>query len=510
MNEGAIGAGVSSTPDAAVVSSAVDSPSTSQGSGVPDAGQVAGDVTAPVQDTNEPSLDDILKGLPSVDELRQQAEQKIPLAAGLASLRGHVEPLNTKVAELTQLDSVFRPVADRFDSPEQVQEVVGFYDGLIGWQKGADGQLEPATEKGIQLLSEKYPLHADYAAADLLRGESVDPETGQRMPRIDIALAGMAKDPQERAKVARMFGLVEPSSISPQWQPSPEELSIVNPDLQETYKKLPYEDREELKLASPEFINKTLADRKLMDELRQDREQSQQREQQRTQQREQYINQQADQAGDAYVQKLEVDALTTFHNSVVEQCNFLQPLDPANLPQGMTPEQAAVMNQQIAESNKAEAAQITLAVVGLINEETRPFVVPLLKQIGVIDDKSLEALDRAAQAFGDNARNYGHLSYRGQLQANGNGWKPGQDVVTLNNEAQRSLKQLIHHANQIKAKLMEKRSQFFGMKAQNHNQTLNSVASARPPVNGTTAPIATAGQLPAGKLTRAEIDQLFG
>lgn len=507
-----------SAPDVSAPSSdsganqATGSSPVQDGSGTPSSD--ASGVTAPVQGASQPSIADLLKDLPAVDELNQQAAQGQKYAAALANLRGVVEPVHTQFEELSgkwKAVEPFQETLSRFERPEQLTESLQLSESLIGWQQGPQG-LEPATEKGAALLAEKFPLHADYLAADLLQGMTVDPQTGQQMSRLDAALSGMAQDPAERAKVAKMFGLVEPSSISPQWQPSEEELANVRPELQDIYKKLSYEEREELKLASPEFINSHLQKEKLMQELQTEREQTQQREAQRIQQREEYIKRQAEQAGEQYVTSQLTDALTTFHNSVVEQCNFIQPLDPNNLPQGMTPEQATQMNQQIAQSNKAEASVITGLTVALFNPEVRPFVEPLLREIGVIDEKLIKDLDTAADGFGNNGRNFGHLSYRGKMQANGNGYQPDASITNLNNEASRNLKLMVHIANQVKSRLMEKRSQFFQMKATDHNQTLNNVAASRPSPNGTTFNPATATgvQLPAGKLSKAEIDRLYG
>jgi hypothetical protein len=502
--------GVTATPDSGA-SSAADSPTASQGSGAP-SGQSSADVQSqPVQGQaqTQPS-DDPLSGFPSDDELSAAVANKTPFAEQASRIKSAYQPLKTQFDELSQRFTPYESVLGRFERPEQLQESLDIYDGLIGWEQGPQG-LEPATEKGVQAINEKFPLHADFIAADLLRMESVDPETGQRMPRIDIALKGMATDPTERAKVAKMFGLVEPSSISPQWQPTEDQLAVVKPELQDIFKSLPYDEREKLSVNDPDFINSQLAKEKLTRELMAEREQTQTREQQRVQQREQYVRQQAEQAGNQYVQTQLTDALTTFHNSVVEQCNFIQQLDPANLPQGMTAEQATQMNQQIASSNQAEAAQITLAVVGLVNPETRPFVLPLLKQIGVVDDKLMKEIDEAADKFGNNGRNYGHLEYRGKMSANGNGYQPDVSVTTLKNNSSSGLKLLIHTANQIKKNLMEKRSQFFQMKATDHNSTLNSTATSRPSPNGTTFNPATAAQpRPQGFMSRQEINQQFG
>lgn len=521
MNESAIGTGMSATPDSAAGSSAVDSPSTSsQGSGAPNEQSLATS-SAPVQgaDQTQPSSDP-LAGLPSLEELQEQVKQNLPGAKGMAQLRGAYDQLKPQFSELETKWQTYEPIVSRFDQPEQLQEALSLHDQVIGWEKDPSGELIPATTQGANYLSEKFPLHADYLAADLLNGQTVDPNTGQRMSRMDVALSALSPSAigndadlrARRAEALRLLGAVEPSSISPQWQATEEELAVVRPELQEVYKKLPYEERQELKLANPDFINSHLQKEKLMQELTAEREQSQQREQQRIEQREQYVRQQAEQHGETYVRSQLSDALTTFHNSVVEQCNFIQPLDPNNLPQGMSPDQANQMNQQIAASNKAEAAQISGLVIGVVNPETRPFVLPLLKEIGVIDDKMIKQIDEDSAAFGDNGRNFGILDFRGRMTANGNGFQPDASITNLRNNSQQALKRLVYNANQIKSKLLEHRSQFFQLKATDHNQTLNSVQSSRPSPNGSTFNPATAAstQLPVGPMTRKEIDALYG
>lgn len=490
-------------------STAGDSPTPSGTTSTPPE-STAGSATADVQGATDT---DPLQGVPSLDELNQLPDTA-QYKKSLIQLRTAYESLSQQHQPLAEKFKVFEPAADRFQSGDELQQVLDIHDSLLGWQTDPESGVPiPATEAGAQKLAELYPQHADYLTADLLSLPTRDPETGQTVPRIDIVLAGMAADPAERAKALKILGGVEPSSVAPQWAATAEELENVKPELQDFYKTLPWEDRDELKALSPEYLNKTLAQMKLTDDLRQERQQNQQREQQRTQQREQYVNQQAQAAGETYLSTQLNSALTTFHESVVQQCQFIQPLDPANLPQGVTPEQATQMNAQIAASNKAEAAQITGTIVGLLNPQVRSYIVPLLKETGVIDDKFLSELDRAASAFGANGRNYGNLQYRGQLGANGNGYTPTADVTQLNNEASRALKTMIGYANQLKGKLMERRSQFFELRAQQHNATLNGGAQVRPPINGqgfnptTAAPSAPS---PTGRLTLAEMQRLYG
>ncbi len=461
------------------------------------------------------SVDDPLANLPSDDELTQLVARKVPNAEAVQRLKGAYTQLKSQFDPIAEKYKVFEPVADRFQTPDDLQRVIELQDSLIGWQNDPQtGQPVPATEQGAQKLAELYPQHADYLTADLLDLPTRDPQTGQMVPRIDVVLAGMAADPVERAKALKILGGVEPSAIAPQWQPTEDELAVVRPELQEFYRKLPYEDREELKMNSPEFINKTLQQLKLTEDLQTERERYQQVEDERQQQREQYITQQANQAGETYLNTQLNDALTTFHNSVVQQCQFIKPIDPAALPQGMTAEQAVQMNQQIAASNKAEAAQITGMIVSLFNPQTAAYVVPLLKEIGAVDDKLLGELKRAADSFGSNGRNYGNLQWRGQLGTNGNGYQPTADVTRLGNESSRALKTMVGYANQIKARLMERRSQFFELRAQQHNSTLNGAVATRPPINGTAFDPTTAAsngqRIPAAGLSRDELARIYG
>ncbi len=492
---------VASTSGAATSSVAMDTSSapSEQSAGIVSAGAV-----------QEPSnASDPFDQLPSVDELNEQAGQGVKYAKALAELRGYAEPIRNQLTELQDKWKIFEPVSDKFSAPEEVQQLADLRDGLFGWEKGEDGRLIPATQRFVENLDAN---RAEFVFADLADAMIPDPRNpGQSISRMDKALQYVAQNPESRANALRILGAVEPTAVAPQWQPTQDQLSVVKEELQDTFKALPYDEREALSTNEPDFINKYLAKEKLQNDLMQEREQRTQRDQQLAQQHEQALQQEASQAGDAYVDKLLLDGLSTFHNSVVEQCKFIEPLDMGNLPQGMSPEQAGQMNAQIAEANKAEAAQITAQIVALINPQTRRYMLPTLKEIGVVDDRLMAEIDKAAQAVGDNGRNYGSLTFVGQKRANGSGYQPGADVVPLNNEAQRNFKLIAHYANQIKGRLMEKRSQFFSMKATGHNQILNGVGAVRPSANGSSYdPTTAATQRPSGFMSRAEIEATYG
>ena len=516
--------GASSTPsDAGMGTPSVDTPTTQDTSGVPP-GQTASTASAAdVQGKSPTTEPDPLEGVPSLDELNglpDTAQYKKSLIQMRQAIDSQFKP---RLQELTEKFQPYEPILDRFEKPEELQSLIDFQSSLTGWENDPEtGQLIPATQMGAQQIVQSFPQHAPYLTSDLLDMKMIDPATGQQSTGVEIMLWGIASDPQERQLALRILGGVEPTQLAPQWQPTAEELEIIpedpaNPtpeekELQNLYRTLSFEKRGELKLASPEFVRDYLKDQQLKQELTREREQTRASQQEQQQRREQYVAQQANQAGESYVSERLTGALTTFHQSVVQECQFIQPLDPANLPQGVTPEQAQQMNAQIAASNKAEAAQITGLIVSLFNPQTAAHVVPLLKEIGALDDKLLADLNETASKFGNNARNFGHLSYRGKLTANGQGYNPTPDVTGLNNEADRALKRMVAYANQIKAKVMEHRSNFFSLKANEHNSTLNGSPTVRPSITGQdydpTKAVST-GQ-PAGWLSRSQINQQFG
>lgn len=468
--------------------------------------------TQSVQDS-QPSTteEDVLAGFPPDAELEAAVAEKIPWAEMAARLKGAYAPLKTQFSELQEQFKVFEPIKDRFTAPEELQSLVDMRESLFGWEQGPNGQLIPATQKFVETLD---PARQSYVFADLADAMVTDAQ-GQSIRRIDQIITRMGQDPTERANIARALGLVEPSAVAPQWAPTSEQLNAIpvdpaNPtpkdkELQDIFRSLPYDEREALATNEPDQIRRTLEREQLLRQLTADKEATTRREQEQQSTYREQLQQEAQAAGDAHVTTQLNDALTVFHKSVVDQCRLLEPLDPAAPPEGMDAAQVAQYNQSVDMSNKAEAAQVTLAVVGLINEQTRPYVLPLLKEIGIIDDKFLAQLDAAGKAFGDNARNFGHLTHTQKQGRNGT-YQPGPDVTMLSNESSRNLKLLTFYANQVKSKLIEAKSQAFGMRANGHNQILNGAAVTRPSVNGGSYdPTTAATQQLKGWMTRDEI-----
>lgn len=483
----------SSTPAVADSSSAGTPPSTQDTAGSATAGAV--------QDQSTTEQADPLAGVPSIEELQTAADRETPYAKSLIQLRNALEPLKTQYAELQEKWKTFEPVSDRFQSADEVQQLVDMRESLMGWERGPQGELVPATQNFVSKLD---PARQSYVFADLADA-MVTGQDGQQIRRIDQIITRMGQDPSERANIARALGLVEPSAVAPQWQATEEQLGVVRDDLKDTFTKLPYDKREALSTNEPDFINEYLEERKLKDDLIVERERRTQEDADRQTTYREQLQAEAAQAGDAHVTTQLNEALTTFHNSVVDQCKIIEPIDPQNPPEGMDATQVAQYNQLADKSNKAEAVTVTLAVVGLINEDARQYVVPMLKEIGMIDDKFLAEMTKAGKAFGDNARNFAHLTHTQKIGRNGT-YQPGSDVTMLNTESTRNLKLLVYYANQVKSKLIEAKSQAFGMKATGHNTILNGAAATRPGANGGTYdPTTAATQQPKGWMTRDEI-----
>lgn len=462
-------------PDAGA-STAVDSPST-QGTESTSSDNVT--TTPPIQE-GAPSTTqqetDPLAGVPSIEEV--QAMDTVSKEAFL-SLRGAYDKVSPQFKELSER---FGSVADRFSSPEEVQEIVDLKDKLFGWSRDGQNQLVPSTESAAQYLAEKYPQHADFLAADLLDMPTVDPDTGRTLPRIDLALEAMAEDPVRRAKALQILGGVEPSSIAPTWQPTAEELEIVTPELQDIYKKLPYDKRESLKLNDPEFINEYLNDQKFKQDLMEENRVAKDRETRQQQQREAYFNTQASEAGNKYVEQQFRSGFTEFEKSIVERSKFIAPIDPqSDVARQMAPEQLAQTNQEIQRINTGVGKFIATVTAAFSHPDTAWLAADFLKEIGV-DPKVMQEFDNARLELARNARDYGELNFRASQQNGGNGNAQGLGSVQSN--VARSMRDMKARGNLISQPLMQLMSKFFEMKAGNYNATLNGTPSVRPSITG--------------------------
>lgn len=469
-------------------------------------------LSAPVQGEQTQAQDDPLAGLPTAEEIQRAIEQGTPYAKGLAQVRSAYEALKPQLQELTTKFQPFSEIADRFSKPEEVQALVSLQDKLFGFERDERGQLVPATQGFAQDLTQRDPVLANYLTSDLLDGIMRHPETGQNVKRIDWALECMADDPERRAVALKLLGGVEPTSVAPTWQPSAEELAAILRDperptpeelaLQDIYKKLPFDEREALKLNDPDFIRTQLKKEQALQKMTEQTRLAEEREARDTERREQYLQQQAQNAGNQYVETQFKAGFTEFAKSIVGRSKFIAPIDPQSPEaQQMEPQAVQQMNQEIQTINTGVGMMVSTVVAALSHPDTRFVAEAFLSQIG-IDPKVIQEFDNARVEFARNARDYGELNYQqsiGQPQ-NGNGHAPHAGLGAIQSNATRAMNAMKGRGNLVAKPLLELMSKFFEMKAGSYNQTLNGAPSVRPSITGSAFdPTREATQRPFGQ-----------
>lgn len=454
---------VGASPDAASSSDA------SSAAASPEASSV--DVNQPTDQTATPEPNP-LEGVPTLEEL--QGKEGVPYAKALAQLRSAYEPLSVQHKELSTKFQILEPFADRFQSSDEVKALVELSESLNGYtQHPSDPKagLVPDVLPFAERISTDDPERADYLTSALIWGQTKDPATGQPISRADLVLQTIAQDPEYRAKALQILGGVEPSSVpAPTWTPTEEELSVVKPELQDIYKKLPFDKRESLRLNEPDFINEYLDDQKFKAETRARNEQAEIRQREYVAQQEQRVEQEAVSAGDSYVEQGFKEGFTNFANHIFETW---KPTDNPTI-------------------NKREGAQVALAVVALSHPDTRFAAEQAFKEIG-IDQKALDAFNSAREAYAKLGRQHGYLTHK---------------KMRTTEDPGRAQQRLIAQANNLATLITKGRDEYFKARATSFNGELDQAATARIPVGGTpqTTQQTTANRyLQAGKRTESEI-----
>lgn len=497
----------------AATSTASDTSSDSQGqtAGAASTGDVQGQSTA-TQET------DVFAGIPSHDELVKLAEQNVPNAKSLIQLRQALEARNT---QFTDLEGRFKPLEnfvphlERFEKPEDLQQIVDFREKLYGWEKDPQGNLVPGTRSFVQELQQAAPERADDLSAALLNGMTRHPDTGREISRIDLALEAWSEVPELRAKALQILGGVEPNSIAPTWQPTAEELERIPEELQDIYKKLPYDKRQSLNVSDPEVVKDYLEDQKFKADVRDRDARQQASDRQVAQQREQYIQREAENAGNELVKTQFQEG---FQGFAKKQCEtqYIKPLDPQSPEaQAMGPEQAAATNEKIQKINRGAGLFVSTVVAALSHPETSFLAREFAREIGITDDM-LQKLDAARVESASNNRNFGNLQFRARIGQNGNGnGELPQDIGMIQGAAQRSGRSLIAHGSAVAGPIRAMLSELFALQA-THNSTLNGT-TARPAISGTGYDPTQVGQRPVPKnedeiraQNRAAIQRLAG
>ncbi len=420
------------------------------------------------------------------------------MAARIKSAYAEVKP---QFEELKGKYAAFESISDRFQSADELQPLIELNDSLFGdFERDDNGQLVPAVSKAADLLFQRDPQRAGYLWAESAERQVSHPTTGQPTTLIKLALEGMRDDPDQRAEALALLGGVEPSAQAPTWAPTTEQLAVVKPELQDTFRSLPYDEREDLSANTPEFINRYLSNQKFQQELIAENQKAQALQSQQQQQREVQQRQEAEQAGYQYVEQGFRDGFTKFANSIVGRSQFIQPLSAEQAEaQGLAPEQAQQFNAQANQVNQGVGTFIALVTATLSHPDLKWMATDVLKGLGV-QNETLNTFDKARQEYAGNARNYGELAHQK---------RDGSGLLT---NANRAMSRMIGQGNLVAQPLFQLFSQLFELKAHTYNATVNSGPQVRPSVNGNgyDPTTATPTNLPTGKLSRAEIDRMYG
>lgn len=388
-------------------------------------------------------------------------------------LRGAYDQVKPQFEDISTKYKVMEPYADRFSDPKDVESTFQMRDALFGYAPDPQsGQLVPTTDKFAESLP---PLQAETLSADLAMQLTTDPQTGQRQHRFETMLSVLAENPVMKEKALRALG-VDPNQqnvTAPAWTPTPEELERVKPEFHDIYKKLPFEDREELKLNSPDFINKTLQQEQINQRLMNQEQVRVEQEQRYRQQQEQAVEQEAVQAGNQFTSEQVQEGFTGLYDNIVKSW---QPTDDPQV-------------------NKIAAYLVASAVVNISHRETRGVLNKGLQELGVLDEKSLQNFDQTLTGFAQNSHHYGYLNHKGQKASNGQGILD-PSVTKLKLDADRGRQSVVAHGNNLAMQLIKAIDKLFVGKAEAHNQTLAQAAGARPPINGTAVNPAVDRQTP--------------
>lgn len=420
-------------------------------------GASSADVTTQSSDqTQTQELPNPLAGVPTLEEA-----QKLPTVSREAflSVRGEYDKVKPQYDELT---AKYQPYEQFTQTPEELQNVVKQNESLNKYSPDPnDGnKLKPDVSEFVMEFSTQDPERADYLTSALIWGQTKHPGTGQPVTRAELVLQVMANDPELRAHALRTLGGVEPSAVpAPTWTPTEDELNKITNDperptaeeraLQDVYKKLSYEMRDELKLASPEHTRDVLRTIQQNQLLQANEDRRVASEQQAQVQAEQRAEQEANAAGDSYVEQGFKEGLTTFANHIYETWK------PTGDPK----------------VDKAEGGLVALAVVSLSHPDTRWAGEELLKQMGV-NPQDLEPLNKARESYANIGRQYAYLTHKKQRTTD---------------DPSRAQQRMIVQAENLATKIIAGRNEYFKVRATAHNDNLDQTERARIPIGGSPA-----------------------
>lgn len=447
-------------PPASPPETVAPSATTTETSPVPSE-QLAGSVSAGDDATAQQPVD-IFEGIPSLDELQRQVEQKVPQSEGLFRLRTELERIKPEYESLQG----YKPLTERGDTA-YVTSRLDLMDSMFSEVRDASGQIQ-RDERGIAQRSSRPffdKMEADspgFAArhfGDLLDYEVLDPVTGQKDTLSRYFFRAINLDPDRYEDYRNLDTLLAKSNGAV----SADELTaIADPD-KDAYKTLPSSLRNRwLDMAEDEqrWHLDTAKDRM---QTRQQLDAQKTAQQQAEQQYAQRFEAQLQQSVQSDLATVRTDALTTLRDNLTKAALF--------------------SGENAINEDYVDAILAPLAL--LIDPELQSLGAGMLERMGVKLDADFNETIRSFVVERENFK-------RAEAY---------QDTVSANEALRRS--------NGLQAKLMAKfnaialkRAERFGYQAkriatQNGN-TLTAAAAVRAQAPGNGQPETRAGLLPAG------------
>lgn len=284
--EASIGSGVGSVSPGAesVIADSTASPAVGETFGAaPEGQQVAGDVTTPNAETAEV---DIFEGVPSLEQLQTEAEQKVPYSEALLRLRTELE----RVKPLEKQFESFKPIVENY-KPESLQERLQVHESifspkLVNGQPALDERQLPLTTAHpfIEQMEGKRPGFAMDHFLDVLDFQTVDPSTGQKETLASQFVRNvLGLDLSRLEQYQNIDTLIAKSNGNI----TPEELNQIPETDREAYKTLPARIRQDFSEMDEEErryhldgAKERLESRQFREQQRQAQEQAQQQERQ--------------------------------------------------------------------------------------------------------------------------------------------------------------------------------------------------------------------------------------
>lgn len=231
---------VASTPDAAVIAAADSSPASTEISPA-STEAVVGNVNAGESATQAQAQPvDIYEGIPSIDELAQQVEQKVPYSEGLLRLRSELERVKPELDSL----SPYKSLVD-LGKPEELQAAYDLRAKLFSPVVNKETNQPEYDGRGLQKRTSHPWLESMEAETpgfvprhlnDLLSYQYKDPMTGQVDNLLRFHFKSLGLNPDRFDDYLNLDSLLAKTNGG---AVTPDELSAIPEPDQPAYKTLP-------------------------------------------------------------------------------------------------------------------------------------------------------------------------------------------------------------------------------------------------------------------------------